>query len=98
MQQLDLLMGEQIHLRRGVDFQVSHHPGKPPALVFLHGGLGNRFNWRWQYEFAVAQGWEALAYDLAGHGQSPPYPRYSIGRHCRDLTRLLDRFSIHKGF
>ncbi|MEO1067950.1 MAG: alpha/beta hydrolase, partial [Cyanobacteria bacterium J06638_6] len=33
---------------------------------------------------------------LAGHGQSSPYPRYSIGRHCRDLTRLLRRFSIQR--
>lgn len=92
--QQDLLAGECIHLRLGGNFQVAHQPGRSPAWVFLHGGLGNRFNWRWQYEFAVAQGWEALAYDLAGHGQSLPYPRYSIGRHCRDLTRLLDCFSI----
>jgi pimeloyl-ACP methyl ester carboxylesterase len=33
---------------------------------------------------------------LAGHGQSSPYPRYSIGRHCRDLTRLLGHFDIHQ--
>lgn len=92
--QPDLLAGNSIYLRRNTTFQVAHHPGTAPALVFLHGGLGNRFNWRWQYEFAVAQGWEALAYDLAGHGQSPSYPRYSIGRHCRDLSRLLDRYSI----
>lgn len=90
----DLLVGESIQLRRGALFQVCYTPGKTPPLVFVHGGLGNRFNWRSQYEFAVAQGWEAIAYDLAGHGQSEPYPRYSIGRHCRDLSRLLDRFHI----
>jgi pimeloyl-ACP methyl ester carboxylesterase len=91
---LDLLRGKAIHLRRDVNLQVCHHPGLQPALVFLHGGLGTRFNWRSQYEFACAQGWEAVAYDLAGHGQSSTYTRYSIGRHCRDLTRLLHRFSI----
>jgi pimeloyl-ACP methyl ester carboxylesterase len=90
----DLLRGETIHLRRGVDLQVCRHPGHRPTLVFLHGGLGNRFNWRSQYEFACAKGWEAVVYDLAGHGQSSSYPRYSIGRHCRDLTRLLSRFNI----
>jgi pimeloyl-ACP methyl ester carboxylesterase len=63
--------------------------------VFLHGGLGNRFNWRSQYEFCCNQGWQSLVYDLAGHGQSPPYSRYSIGRHCRDLKRLLDQVGIH---
>lgn len=90
----DALAGSAIHLRRGVDLQVCYSPGQSPALVFLHGGLGNRFNLRSQYEFAQDQGWEALAYDLAGHGQSSPYPRYSIGRHCRDLARLLLHFRI----
>ena len=92
--QEDALVGRALHLRQGVKLQVCHSLGKSPALVFLHGGLGNRFNLRSQYEFAISQGWEALIYDLAGHGQSSPYPRYSIGRHCRDLARLLDCFNI----
>ncbi len=91
----DSLTGEAIPLRRGVNLQVSHTPGKSPALVFLHGGLGNRFNLRSQYEFFATQGREVLAYDLAGHGQSSPYPRYSLGRHRRDLKRLLHRFHIN---
>jgi len=90
----DLLVGELIQLRQGALFQVCYTSGQDPPLVFLHGGLGNRYNWRSQYEFAVAQGWEAIAYDLAGHGQSQPYPRYSIGRYRRDLSRLLHLFQI----
>ena len=86
--------GMRIRLRKGLELAVNHHPGGPPPVVFLHGGLGNRLNWRSQYAFVTAQGWEALAYDLAGHGDSSSYPRYSIGRHCRDLTRLLDHFGI----
>jgi pimeloyl-ACP methyl ester carboxylesterase len=84
-----------VRIRKGADLKVSVLAGRPPALVFLHGGLGNRFNWRSQFEFARLQGWQALAYDLGGHGESSPYRRYSIGRHCRDLTRLLDRLDIH---
>ncbi len=90
----DALAGTKIHLRRGVDLQVCHNPGVNPAVVFLHGGTGNRFNLRVQYEFAQSQGWEVLAYDLAGHGQSSAYSRYSIRRHCRDLQRLLHQFGI----
>jgi pimeloyl-ACP methyl ester carboxylesterase len=90
----DRLTGKPLRLRPGVQLQVCHQTGTGPAIAFLHGGLGNRFNLRSQYEFAVAQGWEAIAYDLAGHGQSSPYRRYSIGRHCRDLTRLLRHFHI----
>ena len=92
--QSDPLAGELIRLRRRVKLQVSYHTGKNPSLVFLHGGLGNRFNWRSQYEFFLAQGQAVLAYDLAGHGQSTPYSRYSLGRHQRDLTRLLKRYHI----
>lgn len=90
----DTLIGSTVHLRRGVNLQVSHSPGVTPAVVFIHGGMGNRFNFRAQYEFAQSQGWQVLAYDLAGHGQSSPYSRYSVGRHCRDLKRLLHKFSI----
>ncbi len=90
----DTLAGQQVHLRRGVDLQVCYSPGQSPAVVFLHGGMGNRFNLRSQYDFFQARGREVLAYDLAGHGQSTPYRRYSLGRHRRDLTRLLERFHI----
>jgi pimeloyl-ACP methyl ester carboxylesterase len=90
----DALAGSTIHLRRGVNLQVCHSSGKTPAIVFLHGGTGNRFNFRSQYEFVQSQGWQVLVYDLAGHGQSSPYPRYSLGRHRRDLQRLLYQFGI----
>jgi pimeloyl-ACP methyl ester carboxylesterase len=90
----DTLAGQVINLRRGVDLPVCHSRGRNPAVVFLHGGMGNRFNLRSQYDFFHAQGREVLAYDLAGHGQSTPYKRYSLGRHRRDLTRLLAHFHI----
>lgn len=83
-----------VPLRKGVALAVTARAGQTPALVFLHGGLGNRFNWRSQLEFARHQGWQTLAYDLGGHGDSSPYGRYSIGRHGRDLTRLLARLAI----
>ncbi|MCC0176554.1 alpha/beta hydrolase [Waterburya agarophytonicola K14] len=90
----DLLAGKSVPLRRRVNLQVSYHAGETPGLVFLHGGLGNRFNWRSQYEFFLRQGREVLAYDLGGHGQSSPYQRYSLGRHRRDLRRLLRRYKV----
>lgn len=93
-QNRETLTGQTVQVRPGVQLTVSHSPGTAPALVFLHGGLGNRYNWRAQYEFAQAQRWEALTYDLAGHGESSPYSRYSIGRHQRDLDRLLRHFEI----
>lgn len=88
------LSGQPINLRPGVHLRVDYIKGHMPALVFVHGGMGNRWNWRSQFEYAAQQGWTALTYDLGGHGESTPYPRYSIGRHRRDLQRLLQHFEI----
>lgn len=78
-----------------VTLQTAYSPGKSPAIVFVHGGLGSRMNWSLQWQFFQARGQEILAYDLAGHGESGRYGRYSIGRHRRDLNRLLQHFNIH---
>ena len=94
MTQDDALRGSQVKIRPGVTFRVAHSPGHDPALVFLHGALGQRFNWRIQYDAARRKGLQAVAYDLAGHGQSSAYGRYSAGRHSRDLRRLLDHLGI----
>ncbi|HTL89777.1 MAG TPA: alpha/beta hydrolase [Leptolyngbya sp.] len=89
------LAGSPIKLGK-VTLQVAHAPGKSPAIVFVHGGLGSRFNWCLQWEDLRSHGQELLTYDLAGHGQSGRYRRYSVGRHCRDLTRLLRHFQIDR--
>lgn len=85
--------GVRVQLGR-VALRVAYAPGQLPAIVFIHGGLGTRYNWRVQWEFFRATGQAVLAYDLAGHGESGRYRRYSIGRHRRDLTRLLRHFKI----
>ncbi len=79
-----------------VDLQVAYSPGQAPAIVLVHGGLGNRFNWQNQWEFLRSRDRAVLAYDLAGHGESGRYRRYSVGRHRRDLTRLLHHFSLEQ--
>ncbi len=42
----DSLSGQLVPIRRRVNLQVSYHAGETPGIVFIHGGLGNRFNWR----------------------------------------------------
>jgi pimeloyl-ACP methyl ester carboxylesterase len=48
--------GITIQLRKGLELTVNHQPGVAPPFIFLHGGLGNRLNWRSHFAFAVAQG------------------------------------------
>lgn len=69
-----------VPIRQGIDLKVSHTAGDQPAVMFLHGGLGNRFNWRSQFEFAQIQGWQALAYDLARRTR----PAQRTGRALRE--------------
>ena len=89
------LAGSPIKLGK-VALQVAHAPGNSPAIVLIHGGLGSRYNWCLQWDYFRSQGQEILAYDLAGHGQSGRYRQYSVGRHYRDLTRLLRHFQIER--
>jgi hypothetical protein len=35
-----------VPIRKGIALAVSVSGGESPALVFVHGDLGNRFNWR----------------------------------------------------
>lgn len=90
----DLLQGETIYLGEQVQLHVAYQKGRQPTVVLLHSGLGDRRNWRAQYDSFCADGQSVLVYDLAGHGQSSPSPSYSIARHCQDLWRLLDYFQI----
>lgn len=92
----DPLQARACRLRKGMTVQVAHGLGAPPALVFLHGALGNRCNWRAQVALCRERRWQWLAYDLAGHGRSSSSDRYSVGRHRRDLGRLLGRFGIEQ--
>lgn len=67
----DTLADQVVHLGWGVHLQVCHNPGQSPGLVFLHGGMGNRFNWRAQYDFFHVRGREVLAYLLLLSPQVP---------------------------
>lgn len=89
------MQGRLVHLGNA-KLQACYTPGAQPAVVFVHGGLGTRFAWRSQWEFLRQRGQCAVAYDLAGHGDSSSYRRYSIGRYRRDLARLLDYFQINR--
>ena len=66
--------------------------GQGPLLLFLHGIGGNRSNWRDQLP-AMAQHFQAVAWDARGYGDSDDYEGPLDTRDfCHDLLRVLDHF------
>ena len=65
--------------------------GAPAALVFVHGILGSRNNWRAFAKKLVEQapGWRAITVDLRNHGDSHGFaPPHTIDACAEDLRAL----------
>jgi pimeloyl-ACP methyl ester carboxylesterase len=69
--------------------------GSGPAVVLLHGGLGNSGNWGYQVPAFVASGRQVVVIDSRGHGRSTrdekPY-RYEL--MASDVLAVMDRLSL----
>ncbi|MBX2797576.1 MAG: alpha/beta hydrolase [Myxococcales bacterium] len=62
-----------------------------PTLVLLHGGGQTRRAWAVAAERLAAEGWEALAVDLRGHGRSDRSADgvYGIDRFAADVAAVV---------
>lgn len=71
---------------------VGIRSGSGPLVVLLHGGFQTHSSWRTGAETLVSEGFEVIAYDLRGHGESDRARDgdYSEEAHARDLRALLD--------
>ncbi len=57
---------------RGRPLHVAvHDAGAETTLFFIHGGGGNRRQWRFQWRALQGDGCNLLAWDAIGHGASP---------------------------
>lgn len=87
-------MSEQefkINIGGAVLFGLQMGEGLP--VVFLHAGVCDSRMWRRQMEEAAEAGWQALAYDRRGYGQTTsPDEAFS---HLDDLEAVLDAQGIH---
>ncbi|WP_345891126.1 alpha/beta hydrolase [Burkholderia sp. Ax-1719] len=97
-----VVKGARIEVRPGRTLSVAHRaapPGSPHAgtvVFFAHGGGGNKNQWRYQWDALAADGYELVAWDFAGHGESPtPSPAsgaYRGEQTITDYRALFDRF------
>lgn len=61
--------------------------GRPPVVILLHEGVGDRRSWQRVAE-AVAKRATVVTYDRRGFGETPPYSgEFS---HVDDLLRVVD--------
>jgi pimeloyl-ACP methyl ester carboxylesterase len=71
--------------------------GSGPAVILLHGGMGNSGNWGYQVPALVENGYRALVIDSRGHGRSTrdelPYSYELMGA---DVVAVMDGLGIEK--
>jgi pimeloyl-ACP methyl ester carboxylesterase len=71
--------------------------GRGPAVVLLHGGLGNSGNFGYQVPELVAAGYSAIVIDSRGQGRSSRDGRpYSYELMASDTRAVMERLGIGK--
>ena len=73
----------------GKDFDVNR-----PTVVFVHGAANDHSVWTLQARYFAHHGWNALALDLPGHGQSFGDAKTSIESAADWLINLLDNGNV----
>lgn len=71
--------------------------GSGPAVVLLHGGMGNSSNWAYQLPDLLAAGYQVVAIDSRGQGRSTRTDEpLSYRRMAEDVRSVLDTLGIDK--
>jgi pimeloyl-ACP methyl ester carboxylesterase len=71
--------------------------GTGPAIILLHGGLGNACNWGYQVAPLVEAGYRAIVIDSRGHGRSTRDSRpYGYDLMADDVLALMDALNVSK--
>ncbi|OOG69153.1 alpha/beta hydrolase [Sinorhizobium sp. A49] len=81
---------------RGARIWYGSH-GSGPAVILLHGGMGNSGNWGYQVPAIIDAGYRAVVVDSRGHGRSTRDARdYSYQLMAADTRSVMERLQIHK--
>ena len=67
-----------------------------PAIVFIHGGFGNRSGFELQEEY-FSPNHRCIAVDLRGHGESDkPDELYIMEQHGDDVAALIRQLGLQR--
>jgi pimeloyl-ACP methyl ester carboxylesterase len=71
--------------------------GAGPAVILLHGGMGNSGNWGYQVPALMENGYRTVIIDSRGHGRSTRDDQpYSYELMATDVLAVMDRLGIDK--
>ena len=71
--------------------------GQGPAVVLLHGGMGNATNWGYQVPALVGAGYRVIVIDSRGQGRSSRDARpYSYALMADDTLAVLDVLGVER--
>jgi pimeloyl-ACP methyl ester carboxylesterase len=71
--------------------------GAGPAVILLHGGLGNSGNWGYQVPALVESGRQVVVIDSRGHGRSTRDERpYKYELMASDVLAVMDKLALDK--
>lgn len=78
----------------GTDWFFNHQPGAqyPGTLVFIHGSGGSHRLWDAQMDL----GFDCIALDLPGHGQSGGKPAASISDYAAGVSEFLGQMRLNR--
>jgi pimeloyl-ACP methyl ester carboxylesterase len=71
--------------------------GSGPAVILLHGGMGNSGNWGYQVPTLIDAGYRPVVIDSRGHGRSSRDAKpYSYDLMATDVLAVMDTLNIKK--
>jgi pimeloyl-ACP methyl ester carboxylesterase len=80
-------------------FVLRQGPENGPVVVLLHHGLGSVRAWKEQIPPLVEAGYQVIAYDRWGYGNSDPRPALDLptfSTDVQDLYTILEQNGIHR--
>ena len=80
----------------GSQLAVSRWQAPGPAIVFLHAGVADRRSWIAVAAELQGDGFDLVAYDRRGYGDTPAAAESSSFTHVEDLFTIIDNLGLER--